>query len=265
MNALQWLELQPGCTAPGLTTEGLRQPSQLLDPFIKIEHFHMRMPAIAPHPHAGLSSVTYVFEDSPGGLIARDSLGGEYPVGPGGLHWSLAGRGLMHDEFPSRPDLEVSGLQLLVNLPASHKLDEPAVWRLDAARMPVQAGPGWRRTQIFGGDAPLVLPWPAALAMLELDAGASYDLRLPAGEQGVALVLRGRLDAAGPVGRALCLPETLCLRASNACRIALCHGRPLREPLVQHGPFVMNDEAQIVDAIERFQSGGMGRLSPRQL
>jgi len=252
------LELQAGCTAPGLTTEGLREPARVLDPFLKVEQFRMGASAIAPHPHAGLSSVTYLFADSPGGLVARDSLGGEHAIEPGDLHWTLAGRGLMHDEFPRRPGREAQGLQLLVNLPAAQKGCEPAVRRLAAARMPVATGPGWRRVQVFGGASPLALPWPAALAVLDLDAGARYE-----GEQGFALVLRGRLDGAD---RAFELPAAFRLQAGDApCRVALCHGRPLREPLVRHGPFAMNDEAQIVAAIERFQNGGMGRLSPRQL
>lgn len=252
------LDFQAACTR-----EPLPLPPPALDPFLKVEPFRMAAPTIAPHPHAGLSSVTYLFPDSPGGLTARDSLGGEHAIEPGDLHWTLAGRGLMHDEFPSRPDHEAQGLQLLVNLPAVLKGCEPAVWRLAAARMPTASGPGWRRVQVFGGAAPLALPWPAALAVLDLDAGARYEGALPEGEQGFALVLRGSLDGAE---RAFELPAAFHLQAgATPCRVALCHGRPLREPLVRHGPFAMNDEAQIVAAIDRFQHGGMGRLSPRQL
>lgn len=252
----------------GFQAEGWREPQALLDPFIMVDHFRMRQSVFAPHPHAGFSAVTYVFDDSPCAAVSRDSLGGEHEILPGAMHWTLAGRGLVHDEYPAEPGGEVHGLQVFVNLPAEQKLREPAVMRLAPGQMPRRAGDGWRAVQVFGGTAELSLPWPAALAIVDVDAGMAYVPGVPAGEQGFAVVIGGTGHADGlPLspGRALALPggAPLTLVADEPLRLACFSGRPLREPLVRHGPFVMSDESQVVAAIHRFQTGGMGRLSPR--
>lgn len=252
----------------GFEAEGWREPQALLDPFIMVDHFRMSEAAFAPHPHAGFSAVTYLFDDSATGLVSRDSLGGEHEILPGGLHWTLAGRGVMHDEFPADAGLEAHGLQIFVNLPAEQKLRAPRVMRLSAKQMPRCIGEGWRAVQVFGGTAELAQPWPAALAVVDIDAGAGFDLSLRAGEQGFAIVIQGRGHAAElplSAGQALSLPAAggTAITAETALRLACFSGRPLHEPLVRHGPFAMSDEGQVVAALQRFQSGGMGRLSPR--
>jgi len=268
MSTPRLLQPQRHRIGTGFQAEGWREPLALLDPFIMVDHFRMRDPVFAPHPHAGFSAVTYLFDDSATGLVSRDSLGGEYEIVPGGLHWTLAGRGVMHDEFPAEAGREAHGLQIFVNLPAEQKLRAPAVMRLAPEQMPHRAGPGWRSVQVFGGPAELALPWPTTMSIVDIDAGASYDFTLAEGEQGFAAVIQGR-GAAGELplsdGRALSLPESgnARIEADEAMRLAVFRGRPLREPIVRHGPFVMSDEGQVVAALQRFQSGGMGRLSPR--
>lgn len=252
----------------GFQAEGWREPLALLDPFITVDHFRMSEAVFAPHPHAGFSAVTYLFDDSATGLVSRDSLGGEHAIPPGGLHWTLAGRGVMHDEFPAEPGREAHGLQVFVNLPADQKLREPAVMRLAPEQMPHRAGVGWRALQVFGCNTGLALPLPVALSIVDVDAGATFDLDLADGEQGFALVIQGR-GRAGELplsaGRALSLAEggRAVVEADESLRLACFSGRPLREPLVRHGPFAMSDEGQVVAALQRFQTGGMGRLSPR--
>ena len=260
--------LQPQRTriGSGFQAEGWREPLALLDPFIMVDHFRMSEAVFAPHPHAGFSAVTYLFDDSASGVVSRDSLGGEHEILPGGLHWTLAGRGVIHDEVPITPGTTVHGLQIFVNLPAEQKLREPRVMRLSPEQMPRRVGPGWRAVQVFGGTAELALPWPAALAVVDVDAGATFAPELADGEQGFALVIHGSGQAGGlplSVGRALSLPGTVPLRADEALRLAIFTGRPLAEPVVRHGPFVMSDEGQIVAALQRFQTGGMGRLAAR--
>lgn len=269
MSSAHLLQPQRHRIGVGFEAEGWREPQALLDPFIMVDHFRMSEAVFAPHPHAGFSAVTYLFDDSATGLISRDSLGGEHAIAPGGLHWTLAGRGLMHDECPAETGREVHGLQIFVNLPADQKLREPGVMRLAPAQMPRQAGSGWRAVQVFGGEADLALPWPTSLAIVDIDAGAAFELRLADGEQGFVVVIGGS-GRAGELplssGRALSLSEGghAVLVAEESLRLACFSGRPLREPLVRHGPFAMSDEGQVVAALQRFQSGGMGRLSPRQ-
>jgi redox-sensitive bicupin YhaK (pirin superfamily) len=253
----------------GFQAEGWREPLALLDPFIMVDHFRMSEAAFAPHPHAGFSAVTYLFDDSATGMVSRDSLGGEHLIEPGGLHWTLAGRGVMHDEVPAEPGREAHGLQIFVNLPADQKLRAPSVMRLAPEQMPHRTGEGWRAVQVFGADTALDLPWSTSLVLADIDAGAAFDVVLPEGEQGFAIAIRGSGHAGElqlPTGSALSLPVGGEVRivADEALRLACFCGRPLFEPIVRHGPFVMSNEGQVVAALQRFQSGGMGRLSPRQ-
>jgi len=269
MSTARLLQPQRHRIGAGFEAEGWREPLVLLDPFIMVDHFRMSEPAFAPHPHAGFSAVTYLFDDSASGLVSRDSLGGEYEIPPGGLHWTLAGRGVMHDEFPAETGREAHGLQIFVNLPAEQKLRAPGVMRLSPVQMPRRTGQGWRAVQVFGGTDELTLPWPTALAVVDVDAGASFDFALRDGEQGFAVVIQGsgRTDELPlSTGRALSLPlgGSAAIHADETLRLACFSGRPLQEPIVRHGPFVMSDEGQVVAALQRFQSGGMGRLSPRQ-
>jgi redox-sensitive bicupin YhaK (pirin superfamily) len=268
MSTAHLLQPQRHRIGAGFQAEGWREPLALLDPFIMVDHFRMAEAVFAPHPHAGFSAVTYLFDDSATGLVSRDSLGGEHAIPPGGLHWTLAGRGVMHDEVPAEPGREAHGLQIFVNLPADQKLRAPGVMRLAPEQMPHRAGIGWRAVQVFGGPAELALPSPAALSIVDIDAGAAFELEMAEGEQGFAVVIRGGGSAADlplSAGRALSLPEGGRARivAEEDLRLACFSGRPLREPLVRHGPFAMSDESQVVAALQRFQSGGMGRLSPR--
>jgi redox-sensitive bicupin YhaK (pirin superfamily) len=254
----------------GFQAEGWREPLALLDPFIMVDHFRMSEATFAPHPHAGFSAVTYLFDDSATGLVSRDSLGGEHAIPPGGLHWTLAGRGLMHDEFPAETGREAHGLQIFVNLPAEQKLRAPAVMHLAPQQMPRRVGDGWQAVQVFGGTTELALPWPTALAIVDVEAGATFDFVLRDGEQGFAVVIHGSGESGGlPLsgGRALSLPLAgrAPIVADEALRLACFAGRPLQESIVRHGPFVMSDEGQVVAALQRFQSGGMGRLSPRTI
>ena len=270
MSMPRLLQPQRHSIGTGFQAEGWREPLALLDPFIMVDHFRMSEPTFAPHPHAGFSAVTYLFDDSATGLISRDSLGGEYDIPPGGLHWTLAGRGVMHDEFPAEASHEAHGLQIFVNLPAEQKLRTPSVMRLSPEQMPRRVGEGWRAVQVFGGTAELALPWPTALAIVDVDAGASFHFALPEGEQGFAVVIQGSGHAGElpfSTGRALSLPLAghVLIAADENLRLACFSGRPLCEPIVRHGPFVMSDEGQVVAALQRFQSGGMGRLSPRQI
>jgi redox-sensitive bicupin YhaK (pirin superfamily) len=270
MSTARLLQPQRHRIGAGFQAEGWREPQVLLDPFIMVDHFRMSEPAFAPHPHAGFSAVTYLFDDSATGMLSRDSLGGEHVIAPGGLHWTLAGRGVMHDEFPAETGREAHGLQIFVNLPADQKLRAPTVMRLSAEQMPERVGEGWRAVQVFGADTALDLPWSTSLVLVDIDAGAAFDFVLPEGEQGFAIVIHGsghtdELPLSS--GRALSLPVGGGARivADETLRLACFCGRPLHEPVVRHGPFVMSDEGQVVAALQRFQSGGMGRLSPRSL
>lgn len=268
----------------GAEIERLALSPRQFDPFITVDHFRMWEATFPPHPHAGFSAVTYLFDDSQTGFRNRDSLGGLHRIEPGGLHWTLAGRGLMHEEIPLEPGRIAHGLQIFVNLPASHKLMEPAMHRVEAAQMPRFALGDGQATLVFGrcgerSAAPLPAPGDASLLELRLAAGGQAELVLEGGQQGVGLAIEGRVEvrpggpaqapirpgawhAHNPTPSALALS----LRAGEAgARLVWLSGTPWREPLVMHGPFGMSDAAGVEAALERFRSGQMGNLRPLPL
>jgi hypothetical protein len=104
---------------------GEQEFNGLIDPVVMLDHFHMTGPTFDPHPHAGISAVTYVFEDATGAHVNYDSLGNRGPINPGALHWFAAGRGAVHTEQPEGDGRHVHALQIFVNMPASKKLNAP--------------------------------------------------------------------------------------------------------------------------------------------
>lgn len=101
-----------------------------------LDHFRVTGRPFPPHPHAGFAAVTYLFEDSLGGLRSRDSLGNDLVTGPGGIVWTEAGRGLLHEEVPAETGRDLHAVQIFVNLSAKNKLVAPRLLRLESAEVP---------------------------------------------------------------------------------------------------------------------------------
>jgi redox-sensitive bicupin YhaK (pirin superfamily) len=261
------LQVQRQRMGSGLTVAGVRGQPGLMDPFLMADHFHMTQPTFPPHPHAGFSAVTYLFEDSETGFRNRDALGFDGPIHPGSLHWTLAGSGTLHEEFPLEAGKLAHGLQIFINLPEAEQLQAPRALHLEDGEMPRIDGAGWRAKLVFGRfgaeRAPLALPVDASLAIVDVQAGRGFDVPLREGEQGFALLVSGSArvgDEALPEGAVMAYPQPLRFEAESPLRLAIFSGTPLRQPVVQHGPFAMNSEARVVDAMRRFQQGEMGRL-----
>ena len=246
-----------------------------LDPVVTIDHFHIRAPTFAPHPHAGFSAVTYLFEDSQGEFINRDSLGHEVVAKPGAAIWSVTGSGMMHEEFPRERGKLSHGLQVFVNLGAAEKMQPPRVMFVDGPNVPVLERPGVLVRLIAGalGASRGKIEPPGDITFLDvrLDPGAVFEEAIPSDLSVLTYVIEGSLQIGddrrqlGPLKAASLAADadTVSSRATpDGARVVLIAGRPLREPVVSHGPFIMNSEEQIVAAIERYRSGGMGRLVP---
>jgi redox-sensitive bicupin YhaK (pirin superfamily) len=245
-----------------------------LDPFLGMDCFAMRVPRSPPHPHAGFCAVTYLFKDSEGGLVSRDSLGHSFVIRPGDLCWTTAGRGIVHEEVPETPDRAARGLQIFVNLPADRKRDTPSVSHVDRCDVPVVTwGDGRARVlvgQIGAVASPIAAPHPVTLLDVELDPGGQFEHALPADESVTAWVLQGH----GVFGRA-----HRSLRCREACaflhdggriemragrhgmRVAVFAGRPLGEPVVARGPFIMSTDEELEEAYRDFRLGRMGKLA----
>lgn len=255
----------------GASIDRVLASREQFDPFIMVDHFRMWQPTFGPHPHAGFSAVTYLFDDSETGFRNRDSLGNDLTIAPGSLHWTMAGRGVQHDEVPIESGKVAHGLQLFVNLPASHKLVAPAMGHAKQADMPrltlgdATGRLGFGEYQGIKGPA-IPAPGDATLIEIEIPAHGRAHLVPRAGQQGILIFISG-LPAGAP--KALSYPaprenastvEAIQLEVETPTRLVWLFGTPWREPLVQHGPFGMSSQAQLRDAINRYHAGEMGQL-----
>jgi redox-sensitive bicupin YhaK (pirin superfamily) len=246
-----------------------------IDPVIGIDHFNIRAPVFAPHPHAGFSAVTYLFEDSEGEFINRDSLGHHLIAKPGAVIWTVTGSGVMHEEFPRTRGMRSHGLQVFVNLAAAEKMQSPRVLFVDGPSVPIVERMGARIRVVVGstGDVRGKIDPPGDITFLDvkLDPGAAFEQAFSPDRSVLAYVIEGSAlvgDEArklGPLDAASFAADgdAVSVRAGgDGARVVLIAGRPLRERVVAHGPFIMNNEEQIASAIERYRAGGMGRLEP---
>ena len=246
-----------------------------LDPFLSITEFWMSEPIFAPHPHAGFSAVTYMFPDSAGGFVNRDSLGDRSLIGPGALHWTQAASGMLHEEIPEVRGVDCHGMQLFVDLRGDDKRIAPRAFHLDAADVPVVRPSDGAIVRVvlgssFGATSPLVgLAEPVGLVDVELAPGATLDHHVDADERAVVLAYRGSIEVDGVTVEAhrvatLDGPATrLGTRAGgDGASFLVLTGRPMVQPVVFRGPFVALDHAGIEELNRSFRRGDMGSLAP---
>lgn len=241
------------------------------DPFLSMMNDRFGVGAFGPHPHRGFETLTYVLS---GQLRHEDNQGGGGVLNPGDAQWMTAGRGVVHNEMPVG-DAPVHVLQLWINLPRAHKLAPFRYQDLRGAQMPVRREPGVE-VRVFSGESggvtgPALNHTPITMLDIRMDAGARLTHALPGGDNGFITVLKGagRFGKDGTPGRAddtLWLERTpageattVTIEATEPLHVLLLAGMPLREPVVAHGPFVMNTEADIVQAMADYRSGQFGR------
>lgn len=243
--------------------------ANLIDPVLNIDWFEMNGPTFPAHPHAGFSAVTYLFEDSPNGFHNRDSLGEDHVIRPGGLHWSRASKGMMHEETPLPDGGAVRGLQIFLNLPEAHQSDDAAAFPLPPESVRAETGLGWtRRTAVDGttiGSAPGALPSPVRITEIEIEEAGRHALDLPAGWGGILIAFEGEVSLPGghdigstqAIGFATDETETLPVAAANGpARIAIVMGQQLHQPIHAHGPLMLAS----AEALERARAH-VGALS----
>jgi redox-sensitive bicupin YhaK (pirin superfamily) len=262
---------------PGFTSFSLRGiPGATLDPFLNLDDFRMSEPTFPPHPHAGFSAVTYMFEDSPGTFTNRDSLGDESLIGPGTLHWTQAARGMMHEEIPQRRGVECHGLQMFVNLRSDHKLAAPRAFHVDARYVPECRDYAGARIRVLAGSLAGVrsalseLLTPVSLFDVHLRAGARVSIPVAAGTSCFVLSISGS-GTSGPERAAILAHDAFAFAddgdavelaaGSDGLHVLLAAGKPLGEPVVFAGPFAMTTRTDAEAAIARYERGEMGRLS----
>jgi redox-sensitive bicupin YhaK (pirin superfamily) len=260
------------------TSYGLRGlPGFSLDPFLNLDDFRMSEPTFPPHPHAGFSAVTYLFEDSPGAFINRDSLGDRSRIGPGSLHWTQAARGMMHEEIPEVRGVVSHGLQMFVNLSAEHKQAAPRAFHVDASAVPeLLPGEGGRVRVLVGALAGVASPLTELLTpilLLDVQLKPSATVVLPVGEPTCfVLTLSGSgATQAGGARTEIVAHQALGFdregdqveleAGESGLHLLLAAGTPIGEPVVFGGPFAMTTRAELEAANARYQRGEMGRLA----
>jgi redox-sensitive bicupin YhaK (pirin superfamily) len=243
-------------------------------PILVFDDFRVRGRPFSPHPHAGFSAVSYVFEDSTGRLRSRDSLGNDHVVGRGGVVWTQAGSGVMHEELLADPGLELHGLQFFVNLTRRNKMIAPQVFALDGDAAPSWSGPRGDLVHVVIGDyagvASLVRP-AEPFRLLDVELANGVDLSLDANEFGLLYARNGAVEIVHAGGRHS-LPEgkVMTLEGSGEFRVVgtaparllFLAGQAVEEPVLQQGPFIMSEPEEIAAALQRYQRGEMGRLAP---
>ncbi len=261
-------QVADGLKIAKVTAEALGEP---LDPFLMCDCFEMAQPFFPPHPHAGFSAVTYILPESEGGFVNRDSLGDKSLIRPGGVHWTEAARGVMHEEVPIVRGQVVRGLQIFVNLPAVHKLGAPRIYHAEPESIPVWSE-GDASVRVLAGSLEqvrsVVQPrTDCAIWDVTVRGGGSARLPVPTDWRVFGVVTDGALAQHGPTGLAAVRlhPEGGAVQLTAAdigARVVLLAGRPLNEPLALDGPFVMSTREQLLDAKRRFVNGEMGHLQP---
>ena len=249
-----------------------------IDPFLFLNHHgpqvyppgNRGLP-FGPHPHRGFETVTFILQ---GSLMHRDSGGHESVIRAGGVQWMTAGRGLEHAELSPKEFLQQGGpleiLQLWVNLPARLKMTEPRYIGLQKEEIPsFQVDDGRVRVNLISGvwdghTGPIDSPTDIQMMSIAMKKGGRISFGI-AGERNIFLyVVRGEVRTGGQTVAAFHLVDVnndgdrLDLDAVTDSVVLLGHALPFSEPVVAHGPFVMNSREEIVEAIRDYQAGRFG-------
>jgi redox-sensitive bicupin YhaK (pirin superfamily) len=261
-------------------TRVLTQPLQRrLDPFLMLDAFGSDDAAdyiggFPDHPHRGFETVTYMIA---GRMRHRDSAGHEGLLENGGVQWMTAGRGVIHSELPEQERGRMEGFQLWLNLPAADKMGTPGYRDIASGEIPELVREGVTVRVIAGeshGVAGAVRKAVTEPIYLDLHfaPGASFEQAIPAGHNAFVYVYRGSVEIDAEQARTPVPMLRMAVLANAAdsdgvrlhagedgARALLIAGKPLNEPIAQYGPFVMNTQAEIFQAVEDFRAGKFGK------
>ena len=245
-----------------------------LDPVLMLDAFGSDNPddyiaGFPDHPHRGFETVTYMIA---GRMRHRDSAGHEGLLEGGAVQWMTAGRGVIHSEIPQQTDGVMEGFQLWLNLPARDKMSAPWYRDFKAQELPRFVTAQGVTVIVIAGESQGVsgAVTRAASAPLYLDlhlpAGSKFEQTLPLQHNAFVYVYRGEVRIAGqtvPTQRMAVLAnggaaDGVLIEASTDARVLLLAGQPLNEAIAQYGPFVMNTQQEIHQAISDFRAGTLG-------
>ena len=242
-----------------------------LDPFLMLDAIRSDNPddygaGFPAHPHRGIETLTYMRQ---GGFVHEDHMGNKGQIQSGESQWMSAGRGVIHSEMPLQKDGLMHGFQLWLNLPAKDKMKDPDWQDISREQLPWQPVSSGEIKVIAGSfniDNETVtghlqqLPGNAAVADLNLHAGASTEIRLAADRPLLIYIYEGELTIGQQRATTrqmirITAEDTLQMSSGEGAGVLLLNGTPIQEPVAHYGPFVMNTQAEIDQAIRDYQAG----------
>jgi redox-sensitive bicupin YhaK (pirin superfamily) len=259
----------------------LRQPipiagTEQISPVILLHHFDINMEAghnnfdVPPHPHRGFMPITFMYE---GAVEHEDSLGNTKVIGNDEVQWINAARGIIHSEKTakefSKKGGRFHGIQLWINLPAADKMKTPSYQPITKDEIILIEKDGVQFRLVSGKYEDKKGPAKSDVltAMIRMKAGSNYSLNLPASNNVILYVLEGNLEINGEkkIKRHDLVSfkhedDQIQLSAKSDCALLLVAGEPIDEPLVTQGPFVMNSQTEIMEAMRDYKDGKMGFL-----
>lgn len=256
---------------------------EMVDPFLLIHHWnnaliggaHQREVGVGPHPHRGFSPITMVIK---GSVHHRDSRGNNSIVSEGGVQWMHAGMGLHHSERPEQRLAKEGGpfeiIQFWLNSPASHKMIQPSYQAIQKAEIPEYVtADGLTVVAVicgrqFGLQGPAKHFWPTVMLKLEFQSGGKIDLDIPMEHNAILYNLDGNLKING---EQRCFMKDMAvfdhgtgshlhLESTGNTRAIVLASKPIGEPVAKYGPFVMNTQTEIMEALRDSRMGKMGVL-----
>ncbi|WP_221391517.1 pirin family protein [Dyadobacter sp. NIV53] len=245
----------------------------LMDPLIGFDHFQLTNDVFGAHPHAGMSAISYLFDDSVP-YHNLDSIGTDRMITPGSMMWTWAGSGVVHTEFPVPNGGRVHGLQLFVNIPAHNKQHPPQSLFVDRSDIPEISEAGLKVRVVSGSTGSTVnaAQTPDKLTFLHIfiSAGKSFTHKLPKGWTGTIYTIIGSINFENTTG-SLKLgsgtvisvglsdnDEDLTFSADDDSQVILLSGEPLNEEIFSSGAMAMSSPGELGKAISDFEEGKMG-------
>jgi redox-sensitive bicupin YhaK (pirin superfamily) len=245
-----------------------------LDPFLLLDEFGSEEGAdyiggFPDHPHRGFETVTYMLN---GLMRHEDSTGAGGTLGPGSVQWMTAGRGIVHSEMPQQEEGLMRGFQLWVNLPAADKMCAPRYQNIEPGDIPEVQGEGGVRIRVIAGEVDGTEGAVSGIAVapiyldILLPEDTAHTQPVPAGHAALCYVFEGEVSIIAADGTAVdVLHHTLAILSdadgvtmragTEGGQALLIAGKPLNEPVVRYGPFVMNSREEIGQAIDDYRAG----------
>ncbi|MDZ4070957.1 MAG: pirin family protein [Sediminibacterium sp.] len=254
---------------PGLRGVNIMAKDFAIEPFLVFTEFTMDQPVFGPHPHAGISVMTYLLPDSKGSFINRDSNGDFSTIEPGGLHITQAGSGIHHDEFPSKTGVETHGFQIWINHKEDQRMINPKAMHANASEIIQVQSEDAIISLIHGKFNHKVSSYQMVtdITLLHVFLQPEKSLQLPSQEMAFLYGLKGT----GITDQQIINQQRLINYDTEGNTIEVTAGKeglefmfgtgiPLKENIIYGGPFVMTTAAQMQETRKRYAEGNMGHL-----